>query len=120
MAGSDGLGELASRRGPTWQPSRCHDPHAQDASQAFERRGRQAERLERRERRRLVDLTPDLNVEAHTAEEGREVVNKMCGEYYDRGDCTAEAKEAVRALLPWIGDESLQVFVGRTIYTFYR
>src|SRR5215510_15005595 len=69
-------GRIASKRhvhGSTWADS-GHEPHAQRRSQSVDHGRRQAQRRDRGERRRLVDLTADLHLEPEAAEEGREVV----------------------------------------------
>jgi hypothetical protein len=48
-----------------------------------------------------------------------EEVNRICGEHYGQ-ECTTEAQERVRALLPWIDPANLELLVGRAIVTFYR
>jgi hypothetical protein len=46
-------------------------------------------------------------------------VNRICGERYGQ-ECTSDAQERVRALLPWIDSANLELLVGRTIVNFYR
>jgi hypothetical protein len=46
-------------------------------------------------------------------------IERVIGEHYAQ-ECTMEAQERVRALLPWIDPGNLELLVGRTIVNFYR
>lgn len=52
-----------------------HEPHVQRRSQSVDHVRRQAQRRDRGERRRLVDLTADLCLESEATEEGRQVIS---------------------------------------------
>jgi hypothetical protein len=46
-------------------------------------------------------------------------IQRVIGENYGR-ECTTEACDSVRALLPWIEAGNLELLVGRTIVNFFR
>jgi hypothetical protein len=47
------------------------------------------------------------------------LADATCGELYAR-ECTQEAQDRVRALVPWMDSPNVELLVGRTIVNFYR